>query len=99
MGQWTHGLTGALVVVALSAGAATLNAQQNARTTTNGLERTPVLGWSSWSFLRKDATAANMGAQAVALQKSGLQKLGYQIHKPRRFLVPVSGSAGPERGF
>jgi hypothetical protein len=51
MGQWAHALTAALVVVALSAGAATLNAQQNAGTTTNGLEPTPILGWSSCRLL------------------------------------------------
>jgi hypothetical protein len=36
MRQWTHALSAVLVVVALSAGAATLNGQQNAGTNTNG---------------------------------------------------------------
>ena len=81
MGRWTHALTAALVV-ALSAGAATLNAQQNAGTTTNGLEPTPILGWSSWSFLRKEPTADKLEAAARAMQDSGLQKLGYTYTKP-----------------
>jgi hypothetical protein len=71
MGQSTAALTAALVV-ALSAGAATLNAQQNAATTTNGLEPTPLLGWSSWSFLRKEPTADKVEAQARAMRDSGL---------------------------
>ncbi|HWG12204.1 MAG TPA: hypothetical protein VG268_02915 [Streptosporangiaceae bacterium] len=32
----------------------------------NGVERTPVLGWSSWSFLRDQPTAAKIEAQAAA---------------------------------
>jgi hypothetical protein len=66
-----------VVVVALSAGAATLNGQQNAGTNTNGLEPTPLLGWSTWSFLRKEPTADKLEAQARAMRDSGLQKLGY----------------------
>jgi hypothetical protein len=37
---------------------------QNTKAENNGLERTPVLAWSSWSFLRKQPTAANVKAQA-----------------------------------
>jgi hypothetical protein len=47
MRQLTHALAAALVVV-LSAGAVTMDGQQNAGTTNNGHERTPVLGWSTW---------------------------------------------------
>jgi hypothetical protein len=44
----------------------------------DGLERTPVLGWSTWSFLRQHPTAAQMKAQALALHEVGLQKIGYE---------------------
>jgi len=39
----------------------------NANAEDNGLERTPVLSWSSWSFIRKLPTADKMKAQALAL--------------------------------
>lgn len=38
----------------------------------------PVLGWSSWSFIRREPTAAKLMAQAEALVKSGLAKFGYR---------------------
>src|SRR6266480_6398082 len=68
-----RGLTAALLIAMLAGvGLHSANAEDN------GLERTPVLGWSSWSFLRKLPTADKMKAQALALHNSGLQKIGYQ---------------------
>ena len=61
----------------------------------NGLERTPVLGWSSWSFLRKGPTSDNMKAQALALHNSGLQKLGYQYINLDDFWYQCPGPQGP----
>ena len=94
MGQ-SHALTAVLVVVALSAGAATLNGQQNAVATTNGFEPTPVLGWSSWSFLRKEPTADKVEAQALAMRDSGLQKLGYTYINLDDFWYQCPGPQGP----
>lgn len=37
----------------------------------------PVLGWSSWSFLRKQPTEAMIKAEALAMHDSGLQKAGF----------------------
>ena len=91
----SHALTVALVVVALSAGAATLNGQQNAVATTNGFEPTPVLGWSSWSFLRKEPTADKVEAQALAMRDSGLQKLGYTYINLDDFWYQCPGPQGP----
>ncbi|HTW32526.1 MAG TPA: glycoside hydrolase family 27 protein [Candidatus Sulfotelmatobacter sp.] len=67
----------------------------NAGAEDNGLERTPVLGWSSWSFLRKDPTAAKIKAQALALHNSGLQKIGYQYVNLDDFWYQCPGSQGP----
>ena len=50
--EWTHSLRAALLIVLLAG-----MALHNASAEDNGLERTPVLGWSSWSFLRKHPTA------------------------------------------
>src|ERR1700746_699252 len=88
--EWTHSLTAALVI-ALLAG----RFLQNASAEDNGLERTPVLGWSSWSFLRKHPTADNMKAQALALHNSGLQKLGYEYVNLDDFWYQCPGPQGP----
>jgi alpha-galactosidase len=44
----------------------------------NGVGTTPAMGWSSWSFLRHDPTAANIEAQAAAMASSrhGQQRTG-----------------------
>jgi alpha-galactosidase len=44
----------------------------------NGVGLTPLLGWSSWSFIRRDPTAAKIEAQADAMVSSGLQSVGYR---------------------
>lgn len=68
---------------------------QTARAENNGLERKPVLGWSSWSFLRKNPTAAKVEAQARALQTSGLQKIGYEYINLDDMWYQCPGSQGP----
>jgi hypothetical protein len=88
--QWTHSLAAALLIVLLMCG--TL---QNAGAEDNGVERTPVLGWSSWSFLRKHPTADNIKAQALALHNSGLQKLGYEYINLDDFWYQCPGPLGP----
>src|ERR1700727_154550 len=95
MKQWAHTLSASLVVVALSAGAAALSGQENAGTTTNGLEATPLLGWSSWSFLRKEPTADKVEAQARVMRDSGLQKLGYTYINLDDFWYQSPGPQGP----
>ena len=88
VGKWTHTLSSALVIALFAC-------LQNASAEDNGLERTPVLGWSSWSFLRKLPTADKMRAQALALQNSGLQKLGYEYVNLDDFWYQCPGSQGP----
>ena len=86
----THSLTAALLIALLAVG--TL---PNASAEDNGLERTPVLGWSSWSFLRNGPTAAKMKTQALALHDSGLQKFGYQYVNLDDFWYQCPGPQGP----
>ena len=88
--KWTHSLRAALLIALLAGGAL-----QNASTEDNGLERTPVLGWSSWSFLRKQPTADRMKAQALALHNSGLQKIGYEYVNLDDFWYQCPGPQGP----
>ncbi len=85
-----HSLRAALLI-ALLACVTPLNASAE----DNGLERTPVLGWSSWSFLREHPTAAQVKAQALALQNSGLQKIGYQYINLDDFWYQCPGPQGP----
>jgi hypothetical protein len=94
MRQFTRAVTAApIVVLFLCAGA--VEGQQNSTTRTDGLERTPILGWSSWSFLRKDPTAARIQAQARAMRDSGLQKIGYEYVNIDDFWYQCPGPQGP----
>ena len=88
--EWTHSLRAALLIALLAGGIL-----HNASAEDNGLERTPVLGWSSWSFLRQHPTAAQMKAQALALHNSGLQKIGYEYVNLDDFWYQCPGPQGP----
>jgi hypothetical protein len=94
MSKLTRALTAALAIGLLVAGASIVDLQ-SANAENNGLERKPVLGWSSWSFLREQPTAAKIEAQANALQQSGLQKIGYQYINLDDFWYQCPGSQGP----
>ena len=94
MRQLTHALTPALIIGSLACAGA-VQGQQNSATTSPGLERTPVLGWSSWSFIRKGPTATNIEAQARAMRDSGLQKIGYEYVNIDDFWYQCPGPQGP----
>ena len=94
MRQFRQTLTAALVAASLILGVLAAGLQ-NARAENNGIERTPVLGWSSWSFIREQPTAAKLEAQASALQNSGLQKLGYEYINLDDFWEQCPGPQGP----
>jgi hypothetical protein len=55
----------------------------------------PVMGWSSWSFLRKDPTADKIEMQARAMRDSGLQKVGYEYVNIDDFWYECPGKQGP----
>src|ERR1043166_7729181 len=88
--EWTHSVRAALSIALLAGG--TLH---SASAEDNGLERTPVLGWSSWSFIRKYPTADKMKTQALALHNSGLQKMGYEYINLDDFWYQCPGPQGP----
>ncbi|SEG84325.1 Alpha galactosidase A [Actinacidiphila yanglinensis] len=56
----------------------------------------PVLGWSSWSFIRRTPTAQNIEAQAKALKDSGLAKDGFVYANIDDFWYHCPGSQGPD---
>jgi alpha-galactosidase len=93
------GKTTTLAALALTASAAafafgTLNAT-TAQAESNGVGATPALGWSSWSFIRHDPTAAKIDAQADAMKTSGLASVGYQYVNVDDFWYQCPGSQGP----
>ncbi|MEZ0069082.1 alpha-galactosidase [Streptacidiphilus sp. MAP12-20] len=54
-----------------------LPAAPTAHAQANGVALTPPMGWSSWSFIRKNPTESNIEAQALAMKSSGLVGHGF----------------------
>jgi hypothetical protein len=54
----------------------------------------PIMGWSSWSFIRRDPTEAKIQAQAKALHDSGLSAHGFRYVNVDDFYY-VCGKNGP----
>jgi alpha-galactosidase len=87
------------LVAALTAGVAAvalaLLPTPQAQAEGNGVGATPALGWSSWSYVRHDPTAAVIDAQADAMKSSGLAGAGYQYVNVDDFWYQCPGSQGP----
>ncbi|HLI61412.1 MAG TPA: NEW3 domain-containing protein [Solirubrobacteraceae bacterium] len=66
-----------------------------ARAETNGVGRTPAMGWSSWSFLRSHPSESSVEAQARAMVSSGLKSIGYTYVNLDDFWYVCPGSQGP----
>ena len=91
--RWT-GLAVALTVTAGTMLAT--SAAPRALAGNNGLAvSAPLMGWSSWSFLRSDPTAAKIEAEASALKSSGLSSHGYDYVNLDDFWYQCPGSQGP----
>jgi alpha-galactosidase len=54
------------------------------------------MGWSSWSYIRHDPTAANIEAEANAMVSSGLNSAGYLYVNVDDFWYNCPGSQGPD---
>lgn len=65
----------------------------------NGLSITPAMGWSSWSFVRRNPTAATIIAQANALKSSGLTASGYVYVNVDDFFQKCDGNGFVVDGF
>jgi hypothetical protein len=65
------------------------------RAENNGVAKTPAMGWSSWSFIRHNPTAADIDAQADALKSSGLSTHGFVYVNVDDFWMACN-SNGPE---
>jgi hypothetical protein len=87
-----YSLMVAWVIILLAGIGAFANAQHTFRTKSYK----PIMGWSSWSFIRKHPTADKIESQARALHHSGLQKLGYQYVNLDDFWYKCPGKQGPD---
>ena len=94
MRRLIRGLVAALTAVPLVSVAA-VSAAPAASAEANGVGQTPALGWSSWSFIRQDPTAAKIEAQAAAMKSSGLARAGFQYVNLDDFWYECPGSQGP----
>lgn len=76
--------------------AATAVAGPSAQAEPRGPDRAPVMGWSSWSFLRLGVDRANIEAEAKALVTTGLSSVGYRYANldDNWYLCP--GPQGPQ---
>ncbi|MDT4989269.1 MAG: alpha-galactosidase, partial [Micromonosporaceae bacterium] len=85
-----------VVPVALSTGVtavvAGVLAVPGAHASTNGLSIRPAMGWSSWSFVRRNPTAAVITAQADAMKNSGLAAHGFQYVNLDDFFQKCDGN-------
>jgi alpha-galactosidase len=89
-------LATALVITA-GMGLAALTAAPRALAEDNGLAvSAPLMGWSSWSFLRSSPTAAKDEAEASALKSSGLSADGYDYVNQDDFWYDCPGKQGPD---
>jgi hypothetical protein len=89
-------LTGILAAALLAMPAAVVAGPAAAHAEDNGVGRTPVLGWSSWSFVRRNPTAAVIEAQADAMKSSGLGKAGFKYVNVDDFWYRCPGGQGPD---
>jgi hypothetical protein len=78
-----------LAVIAIVSSAPTAIAEAN------GVGQTPALGWSSWSFIRHDPTAADIEAQALSMKRSGLARAGFDYVNVDDFWYQCPGGQGP----
>jgi hypothetical protein len=65
------------------------------QTAGSGAGAKPALGWSSWSFVRRNPTAQTIEAQAKALKDSGLARNGFVYANVDDFWYECPGSQGP----
>jgi hypothetical protein len=87
---------GAVAALLAGLGGFAVTAAAPASAESNGVGLTPAMGWSSWSFIRHDPTAADIEAQASALVSSGLAAAGYDYVNVDDFWYDCPGSQGPD---
>ena len=59
------------------------------------VDQTPIMGWSSWSFLRIGANVSQIEGEARALISTGLSSVGYQYINVDDGWYQCPGPQGP----
>ena len=101
MRRWSRALTAVALAAPLAAMSIVPGATRApaARAATayppGGPDQTPVMGWSSWSFLRLGADAAQIEGEASALVSTGLAAAGYQYINVDDGWYQCPGPQGP----
>jgi hypothetical protein len=75
---------------------ATLATATAAQAEAGGVDRTPAMGWSSWSFLRMGIDTTEIEGEAEALVTSGLAAAGYRYVNIDDNWYECPGSQGPD---
>jgi Alpha galactosidase A/NPCBM-associated, NEW3 domain of alpha-galactosidase/Alpha galactosidase C-terminal beta sandwich domain/Carbohydrate binding module (family 35) len=88
-------LTSLLAVAATTAALLAALPAQPAQASDNGVGLKPLLGWSSWSFVRRNPTAQIIEDTADAMVHSGLTDVGYKNVNIDDFWYICPGSQGP----
>ncbi|MER5513406.1 NEW3 domain-containing protein [Streptomyces sp. NPDC002763] len=96
MRRQIRGVLAAFTGALLLATGVTVTGGQPAQADDNGVGLKPLLGWSSWSFVRRNPTAETIEAQAKALKTSGLAKNGFIYANIDDFWYQCPGSQGPD---
>jgi alpha-galactosidase len=89
-------LAAALVLLGGLFSATVMTVATPAQAESNGVGTTPAMGWSSWSFIRHNPTAAGIEAQAAAMVSSGLAAAGYDYVNIDDFWYDCPGGQGPD---
>jgi Alpha galactosidase A/NPCBM-associated, NEW3 domain of alpha-galactosidase/Alpha galactosidase C-terminal beta sandwich domain/Carbohydrate binding module (family 35) len=85
----------AVLAAASLTGVAAVSVGPAASAEDSGVGQAPLLGWSSWSFIRSAPTAAKIEAQASALRSSGLARAGFKYANLDDYWYQCPGRQGP----
>ncbi len=100
MRKWTRALAALAITAPIApmlvvSAVSSTPAAQAATVYPGGPDQTPVMGWSSWSFLRLGANAAQVKGEAKALVQTGLAAAGYKYVNLDDGWYQCPSSAGP----
>jgi len=97
MRRWMRALTAVALATPMAVMAITATpAQAATKYPPGGPDQTPVMGWSTWSFLRLGADAAQVEGEARALVSTGLAAVGYRYLNIDDGWYQCPGPQGPD---
>jgi hypothetical protein len=98
MRRWMRTVTAALLAAPLAvvpAAVSIVTTAPVALAEPGGVDQTPVMGWSSWSFLRMGSTATDLEREARAMVSTGLSAVGYKYINQDDNWYECPGAQGP----